>query len=119
MHGLPGLVGALAIGFFATSAVYPKSADGVFYGGGRLLWVQLVGALVTVVWTLLITVPLILVLRRGNWFTLQAHHAELGLDGKDHGESAYNDEEDSDQDEHGHGSNPATLLVNHNERHPL
>jgi ammonia channel protein AmtB len=34
VHGVPGIVGALAIGFFASLDVNPQGANGIFYGGG-------------------------------------------------------------------------------------
>ena len=89
VHGVPGVVGALAIGFFATVNVNPDGANGVFYGGGRQLWVQLVGVLVTVIWTIMVTLPLIWLFRKMDWFSLQPQHEALGLDGKDHVSNAY------------------------------
>jgi Amt family ammonium transporter len=89
VHGVPGIVGALMIGFFATKTINPQGADGVFYGGGRQLWVQVVGIVVTSVWTVIITFPLIWLLRRFKWSSLQPQHEHLGLDGKDHHTTAY------------------------------
>jgi ammonia channel protein AmtB len=60
VHGLPGVIGALAIGFFASTNVNPISANGVFYGGGRLLWVQVVGVAVTIVWTVWVSLSIVL-----------------------------------------------------------
>lgn len=91
VHGVPGIVGAIMIGFFASTDVNPIGSNGVFYGHGRQLWVQLVGILVVMAWTTLITVPLIVVFRRGRWFSLQPHHEALGLDQKDHHVNAYCD----------------------------
>ena len=89
VHGVPSWVGALAIGFFGSSAVNPAGANGVFYGGGRLLWVQLVALLVVSVWTSVWTFLLIWLFRKMDWFSLQPQHESLGLDGKDHMADAY------------------------------
>ncbi len=89
VHGVPGVVGAIMIGFFGTTSINPQGANGVFYGGGRQLWVQVVGVVVTSVWTILITWPLIWGLRKFKWFSLQPQHEHLGLDGKDHQTTAY------------------------------
>lgn len=98
IHGVPGIVGSIAIGFFASTAVNPAGADGVFFGGGRQLWVQLVGIGVTMVWTAIITLPLIWLFRRMDWFSLQPQHEALGLDGKDHLLRAYRHEEDGPEE---------------------
>lgn len=62
--------------------------------------------------------PLVLLLRRGAWFRLQAHHQSLGLDGKDYGVSAYQDEsgeEDHHHEEHSDGVEPQ-IVVNSSEK---
>ena len=34
MHGITGVVGSLAIGLYASKAINPDGADGLFFGGG-------------------------------------------------------------------------------------
>lgn len=77
--GVPGIIGAICIGFFSTLKVNPLGANGVFYGGGRQLWVQIVGIVVVSIWTILITFPLVWGLKRFKWFSLQPQHEHLGL----------------------------------------
>ena len=41
VHGVGGIWGVIATGLFATKAVNAAGADGLFYGGGALLWAQI------------------------------------------------------------------------------
>ena len=50
VHGLTGLVGALAIGFCGDSSVNPAGANGLIYGEGRLLGVQVLAIVVAIVY---------------------------------------------------------------------
>ncbi|MDV2990028.1 MAG: ammonium transporter [Dehalogenimonas sp.] len=46
VHGVGGILGVLAVGIFATTAVNPAGADGLLFGGGlALMGKQLVGTL--------------------------------------------------------------------------
>jgi Amt family ammonium transporter len=46
VHGVGGILGVLAVGIFATTAVNPAGADGLLFGGGlTLMGKQLVGTL--------------------------------------------------------------------------
>ena len=52
VHGIPGIIGALAIGFCGDSRLNPAGADGLFLGGGfRLLGLQTMAVVVAIVWT--------------------------------------------------------------------
>ena len=58
LQAAPGLVGSIFVGLAAESVYFPggEGPSGLFFGGGlHLLWVQLVGAAVCIVWTLLWT----------------------------------------------------------------
>ena len=54
-HGMGGLWGALATGLFATKAINPAGADGLFYGNPSQFLVQLLAPLVTVVFAFVVT----------------------------------------------------------------
>ena len=43
VHGVGGIWGVIATGLFATKAVNPAGADGLFYGNPGLLWIQIEG----------------------------------------------------------------------------
>ena len=59
VHGVPGALGALSIAFCGSAG------RGLFFGGGgRLIWVQLVGIVVTIVWSSLWTFVIMKVVTR-------------------------------------------------------
>ncbi|KAF8275354.1 putative ammonium transporter [Trypanosoma cruzi] len=88
IHGVPGLVGAVFIGFSGSSAV--GGADGLLYGGGiRLLGLQCLGCIVAATWAGFWTFVILLII--GRFYRLrvtdeQEHH---GLDHGQHSEVAW------------------------------
>ena len=51
VHGIGGIWGALATGFFASKAVNPGGADGLFYGHPAQVLIQLGAVLATAVYS--------------------------------------------------------------------
>jgi Amt family ammonium transporter len=90
VHGVGGIWGALATGFFATKAVNSAGADGLFYGGGfDQVWKQAVAVLAAVTFSGGVT---FILLKGINLFVgLRVEHKQetLGLDVSQHGEKAY------------------------------
>ena len=88
-HGVGGTWGALATGLFASKAVNPAGADGLFYGNPIQLWYQFVA--VAVVWAFSFSVTWIIlkVLDATMGLRVKDHEEELGLDLSQHGEAAY------------------------------
>jgi Amt family ammonium transporter len=90
VHLAGGLIGSLAVGLFATMAINPAGADGLFFGGGYGLLVhQAVAAGAVVGYSFAVTWMLASVIDRlvGNRVT--AREEERGLDLALHGETAY------------------------------
>jgi ammonium transporter, Amt family len=89
VHLVGGLVGTLAVGFFA-SASAPAGVDGLFYGGGfNQLWRQAVGALSVLVFSFVLTYCIGQALHRLFGFRV-ARDAELaGIDFDQHAETSY------------------------------
>jgi len=56
VHGVGGLRGALATGLFATVAVNPAGADGLFYGNPGQLVIQAAGAGAVIIYSLILSV---------------------------------------------------------------
>ncbi|MDD4981069.1 MAG: ammonium transporter [Candidatus Omnitrophica bacterium] len=89
VHCIGGIWGALATGLFASKAVNPAGADGLFFGNPRQFLVQLAAVAVTLVYTFLATfliykiVDLIIGVRVGEKDEL------MGLDLTQHREQAY------------------------------
>ena len=89
-HGVAGIAGALLTGVFASKAVNPAGNDGLFYGNPKLLGIQAIA----VVFTILFTAPVTyLVLTRLTFGKLRVQGPEevIGIDITEHGEHAYHE----------------------------
>lgn len=89
VHGVGGTWGAIATGLWASKAVNPAGADGLFYGNPDQLTVQLIT--IAVAWAWAAVMSFILVKAVGLFIKLRADENEesAGLDVSDHGERAY------------------------------
>ncbi|TCL35191.1 Amt family ammonium transporter [Anaerospora hongkongensis] len=89
VHGIGGTWGALATGLFASKAVNPAAADGLFYGNPEQLWNQFVG--VAASWAFAIVMTYIILKVIGSFMQLKADDAQQldGLDVTEHGERGY------------------------------
>jgi Amt family ammonium transporter len=89
VHGVGGIIGALATGIFATKTINPAGADGLLYGNPGQLVTQLIAVVVValyaagVTWVLLKLVDMLLGLR------VSPEEEARGLDVSQHGEVAY------------------------------
>ncbi len=90
VHGVGGTWGAVATGLWATTAVNPAGADGLFYGNSDLVVIQLIS--VAVAWLLAIAGTFILVKVIGHFMQIRVSEADevTGVDVSEHGERAYN-----------------------------
>jgi Amt family ammonium transporter len=90
VHGVGGLVGMLLLGLFASRAVNPAGADGLFEGGGaHLLGVECLAAAVAVAWCLGATWVLAKVVDLVMGLRVTPEDEFTGLDLTQHAESAY------------------------------
>lgn len=91
VHGVGGTWGALATGLFASKAVNPAGADGLFFGNPAQMWPQFIGVAVT--WAFAAVLTLIILKLVGAILPLRvsAEEEEQGLDLTLHGEDAYSD----------------------------
>jgi len=89
VHGIGGTWGALATGLFASKAINPLGANGLFYGNPGQLWVQFVGVVAT--WLFAATLTFVILKIVGVFTSLRATAEEetMGLDLPMHGERAY------------------------------
>ncbi|HQI01073.1 MAG TPA: ammonium transporter [Deltaproteobacteria bacterium] len=89
IHGVGGLLGTLCTGIFASVLINPAGADGLLFGGTRLIVSQMTGIVAVgtyafaASWILLKAVDKILVLR------VKEESEHLGLDLTEHSETAY------------------------------
>jgi Amt family ammonium transporter len=85
-----GVIGAIGVGLFASKAVNPRGADGLFIGGGYgLLGVELVAVLAVVGYSMAATFLIGGLIDRLVGNRVRARQEIAGLDLSIHGESAY------------------------------
>ncbi len=90
VHGVGGSFGAIATGLFASKAVNSAGADGLFYGNAALLWPQLVGVVVTIVYSFVVTFVILKVIDALVGLRVAEQEEITGLDLTQHGEVGYN-----------------------------
>lgn len=90
-HGVAGIVGALLTGVFATTAVNPAGADGWLAGNPRLLLVQAVAVLATMLVTAPLTAAILSVIPIATRVRMALRDELSGVDVIEHGEHAYHD----------------------------
>jgi len=89
VHLVGGLVGTIAIGFFASTAA-PAGVDGLFYGGGLgQLWKQVVGALAVLTYSFVATGVIGLALHKTLGFRVERDAEVAGIDLEEHAETSY------------------------------
>jgi Amt family ammonium transporter len=90
VHLVGGLVGSLAIGFFATTSVNSAGRDGLLYGGGwSLLGDQAIGAFSVLAYSLVVTLILGWLIARTIGFRIDEEDEVGGIDLAQHLETAY------------------------------
>jgi Amt family ammonium transporter len=89
VHGVGGVLGALLTGLFASKAINPAGADGLFYGNPHQFVIQLLSVLIVVAFVMLASLVLLKATDLLVGLRLE-HDAEVdGLDLSEHGESGY------------------------------
>jgi ammonium transporter, Amt family len=89
VHLVGGVIGSLLIGFVSSSDA-PGGIDGLFYGGGlSSLGDQLMGVIITLVWTGVLTTLLGLAIKYTIGWRITEEAEVDGIDSDQHGETAY------------------------------
>jgi len=89
VHLVGGLVGTVAIGFFASKAA-PAAVNGLFYGGGvDQLWRQVVGAGAVLTYSFVVTGLIGLALHKTLGFRVERDAEVSGIDLEEHAETSY------------------------------
>jgi len=89
VHGVGGILGILLLSFFAASSLGGLGLpDGV--GMGAQLWTQVIGVIVTVVWSAVATAIIVLITRALVGLRVERDEETEGLDLTSHGERSYN-----------------------------
>ncbi len=89
IHGVGGTWGALATGLFASVAVNPNGANGLFFGNPGQLWIQFVSVIVTMVFAFVMTVILFKIVDAVYKARVSEEDEVKGLDLTQHSEAAY------------------------------
>eukprot|EP01133_Synstelium_polycarpum_P013075 gene13075-15379_t len=89
VHGLTGIIGALAIGFCSQKSINPAGANGLFYGNAHLLGVQVMAVVVVAAWSGVATLALLYIIDKLIGLRIDESEEEHGLDLVEHGEYAY------------------------------
>ena len=91
VHFFGGMIGALLIGLFGTTAIGGK--NGLFYGGGvALLGHQTLAVIVVAAYSLVVSALIAGAIKRTIGLRVSDSQEEEGLDLALHGERAYDDE---------------------------
>jgi Amt family ammonium transporter len=89
VHLVGGIVGTVLIGFLST-ATAPGGVDGLFYGGGvKPLVVQVLTALVAILWSGAVTLVIGLGIKYTLGWRISDDEEVEGIDFTEHGETAY------------------------------
>ena len=96
IHWVGGAVGGILLGFFADASAVPAPPgetqdfiDGVFFGGGVLLWNQVLSIAVVTVYSFVATWIIASVIKATMGIRVSAEVEMAGIDVSDHGEAAY------------------------------
>jgi ammonium transporter, Amt family len=89
VHGIGGMVGALATGLWATTVINPLGAEGVFHGGGMLLVKQVAAVAACAAYSFVVSWILLKIVDKTIGLRVSEHEENIGLDLTQHRESAY------------------------------
>jgi len=98
VHGIAGIIGALAIGIFAASIINPMGPNGLLYGNPSQLLIQAIGVGVAGVMGFFGTYIILKVIDVLIGIRVSAKVEQEGLDISEHAERAYSDEDEFERD---------------------
>lgn len=90
IHGVGGVIGLVATGFLASTAVNAEGANGLFFGNPSQLGIQCLAVLVTIAYTFAVTYILLRVVDALFGLRVPEQDEIGGLDLSQHDETAYN-----------------------------
>jgi Amt family ammonium transporter len=89
IHGLGGTWGALATGLFASTAVNPNAADGLFFGNPGQLWIQFVSVIASMIFAFIMTLIILKIVDVIIGLRVTEEDEIRGLDVSLHNEAGY------------------------------
>lgn len=90
IHGLGGIWGALATGLFASVAINPAGANGLFFGNPGQLWIQFISVIGTIAFSFIMTFIILKAVDLIIGLRVSIEDEERGLDISLHNETGYN-----------------------------
>ena len=94
IHGIPGIIGAIAIGLFASTAINPTGVNGLLYGNPGQVVIQAIGVGVAALLGFGGTAVILKVIDFLIGIRVSPKVEEAGLDIEEHAERAYADEDE-------------------------
>jgi Amt family ammonium transporter len=88
VHGVGGLLGTILLGLFATKAINPNGADGLFFGGTDFFMKELIAVVGTSIYAFIFTYLMLVLINKITRVKVTAEEEEIGLDSSYHGETA-------------------------------
>jgi Amt family ammonium transporter len=89
IHGIGGMIGAFATGLWATKALNPAGANGLFHGNAHQLLVQFVALLASAAYSFVLSFGLLKLVDKVIGLRVSDDMERIGLDLTQHKESAY------------------------------
>jgi Amt family ammonium transporter len=89
VHGVGGFIGIVMLGMFASKAINPNGADGLFAGNASFFMIQCVAVLLSSVWAFVFTLGMLWLIDRVTPVKVKETDEQVGLDESLHGETAY------------------------------
>ncbi len=89
VHGLGGTWGALATGLFASKAINPGGANGLFFGNPGQLWIQFVSVISTMVFAFVMTIIILKIVDLIIGLRITEEEEVKGMDVSLHNETGY------------------------------
>ncbi|MDG6913371.1 MAG: ammonium transporter [Nitrososphaerota archaeon] len=91
VHGVGGVLGALLLGVFASTAFNPNGANGLLAGNPHFLGVQALAVAIAVSWAFTFTYAMLWLIDKVTPVRVSSSIEDMGLDSGIYGEVAYDD----------------------------
>jgi len=89
VHGVGGILGTVALGVFAWSAMNSAGKDGLLHGNPGFLGIQAGAAALAATWGFVFTYVMLFAINKVTPVRVDQTSEEMGLDEAEHGEKAY------------------------------
>ena len=89
VHGVGGMLGTICVGLFASKAINPQGADGLFFGNPHLLLTQTLAVLAALLYTAGVTFVIYKLIDIFLGVRINEQEESIGLDLTQHRERAY------------------------------